>query len=98
MEKIDIRLVNEKEYDDIENIVREAFWGVYRPGCVEHYIVHRARENEWLVKVRLEDPKKGFLSDNVQGLWIMKAEDAPAGPQWLEDFHTAYVKYLETLK
>lgn len=55
-------------------------------------------KNEWLLKVRLEDPKKGFVMDNVKSLWIMKAEDAPAGPQWLEDYHAAYLNYLEKLK
>ena len=55
-------------------------------------------ENEWLVKVRLGDPKKGFVMDNVKWLWIMKAEDAPSGPQWLEDYHAAYLNYLEKLE
>ena len=25
----------------VENLVREAFWNVYRPGCLEHYVLHR---------------------------------------------------------
>ena len=24
----------------VENIVRETFWNVYRPGCSEHYVIH----------------------------------------------------------
>ncbi|MBQ7603001.1 MAG: N-acetyltransferase [Clostridia bacterium] len=49
MENIEIRLVKQNEYNEVENVVRQAFVGVYRPNCVEHYIVHRARENGWLV-------------------------------------------------
>ena len=32
----------ETESDDraVENLTREAFWNVYRPGCMEHYVLH----------------------------------------------------------
>ena len=30
----------------VENLVRDAFWNVYRPGAFEHYIVHNLREDE----------------------------------------------------
>ncbi len=50
MENVTIRLVNENEYTDIEKVVRQSFWGLYRPGCVEHFIVHQAREKNWLIK------------------------------------------------
>ena len=40
-----IRLENEKDYLKVENLVRDAFWNVYRPGAYEHYIVHRLRED-----------------------------------------------------
>ena len=36
MEKnIVIRLEREQEYRDVENLVRESFWNVYRPGCLD---------------------------------------------------------------
>ena len=50
MKKIEIKLVNQNEFKETENVVRESFWGVFRPGCVEHFILHRARENNLLVK------------------------------------------------
>lgn len=28
----------------VEALTREAFWNVYRPGCVEHYLLHRLRQ------------------------------------------------------
>ncbi len=50
MENIEIRLVRENEYKEVENVVRNSFWNVFRPGCVEHFILHKARENNWLVR------------------------------------------------
>lgn len=32
-----------------ENLVRESFWDVYRPGCVEHYVLRRLRDDEAFV-------------------------------------------------
>ena len=29
-----IRLERKEEYYETENLVREAFWNVYRPGCL----------------------------------------------------------------
>lgn len=38
-ENIIIRLERENEYHEVENLVRESFWNVYRPGCLEHYVL-----------------------------------------------------------
>lgn len=38
-----IRLERKEEYRAVENLVRESFWNVYRPGCAEHYILHKLR-------------------------------------------------------
>lgn len=37
----------EKKADErvVETIVREAFWNVYQPGCMEHYILHVLRHD-----------------------------------------------------
>jgi len=40
-----IRLEEPKDYRNVENLTREAFWNVYAPGCVEHYVVHKYRTN-----------------------------------------------------
>lgn len=32
-----IRNERKSEYTQVENLVREAFWNIYRPGCMEHY-------------------------------------------------------------
>ena len=38
------------EYRDVENLVRESFWNVYRPGCSEHYVIHVLRDDPAFVK------------------------------------------------
>lgn len=38
-----IRLEKADEHREVETLVREAFWNVYRPGCMEHYVLHRLR-------------------------------------------------------
>ena len=44
----DIRLRNERESDwkTVEDITRRAFYNIYMPGCVEHYLVHVMRGHE----------------------------------------------------
>ena len=39
-----LRPESEKDRDRSEFVTREAFWNVYRPGCSEHYILHRFRD------------------------------------------------------
>ena len=40
MEKsnIEIRLEKKEEHQKVENLVRESFWDVYRPGCLEQIV------------------------------------------------------------
>ena len=38
-----IRLERKEEYREVENLVRESFWNVYRPGCLEHYVLNQLR-------------------------------------------------------
>jgi len=40
-----IRLEKKEDYREIESLVRESFWNVYRPGCSEHYVIHVLRED-----------------------------------------------------
>lgn len=41
-----IRLETKEDYRETENVVREAFWNVYRPGCLEHYVLHCLRNDK----------------------------------------------------
>ena len=40
----------EKDYFEVESMVRNSFWNVYRPGALEHYIVHNLRGDESFLK------------------------------------------------
>lgn len=40
-----IRLEKKEERHEVENLVRESFWNVYRPGCLEHFVLHELRND-----------------------------------------------------
>ena len=40
-----IRLETPADHAETEYLVRESFWNVYRPGCLEHYVLHCLRED-----------------------------------------------------
>ncbi|MBQ0156632.1 MAG: N-acetyltransferase [Bacteroidales bacterium] len=42
---MNIRLERPEDYQEVENLTREAFWNIYRPGCVEHYVLNQYRSN-----------------------------------------------------
>lgn len=44
--KITIRPEEKKDYREVENLTREAFWNVYCPGCLEHYVLHCFRDDK----------------------------------------------------
>lgn len=46
MKDYTIRHERPSEHHEVENLVREAFWNVYRPGCLEHYVLHCLRHDE----------------------------------------------------
>lgn len=45
-----VRLERTEDYREVENLVRESFWNVYRPGCSEHYVIHVLRDDPAFVK------------------------------------------------
>lgn len=45
-----IRRETESDYRTVENLTREAFWNVYRPGCTEHYVLNQFRDRPEFVK------------------------------------------------
>ena len=44
------RLEKEEDYRTVENLIRESFWNIYRPGCSEHYVIHVLRSDPAFVK------------------------------------------------
>ena len=72
-----IRLERKEDYREVENLVRESFWNVYRPGCLEHYVLKHLRNSSDFVKeldfVMLKDGK--IIGQNVFVRAVIKADD-----------------------
>lgn len=45
-----IRKETPEDYREVENLVRESFWNVYRPGCLEHFVIHELRNDPAFVQ------------------------------------------------
>ena len=72
-----IRHEEEKEYREVENLVREAFWNVYRPGCLEHYVLHQLRSDPAFVpELDFVMEKDGqLIGQNMFMRAVIKADD-----------------------
>ena len=77
-----IRLEKEEDYKAVENLVRESFWNVYRPGCSEHYVIHVLRDDPAFVKeldfVMELDEK--LIGQNMFMKTIIEADDGRTIP------------------
>lgn len=57
-----IRLEQKSDYRNTENLVRKAFWNVYRPGCLEHFVLHQMRnDNDFVPELDFVMEKDGEL-------------------------------------
>ena len=45
MEDLVIREEQERDYVQVEQLIREAFYNLYTPGCTEHYLAHVLRSH-----------------------------------------------------
>ena len=72
-----IRREEEKEYREVENLVREAFWNVYRPGCLEHFVLHQLRSDPAFVpELDFVMEKDGqLIGQNMFMRAVIKADD-----------------------
>ena len=72
-----IRLEKKEEYRAVENLVRESFWNVYRPGCSEHYVIHVLRDDPAFIKeldfVMEQDGR--IIGQNMFMRTIIEADD-----------------------
>ncbi len=48
--KVIIRNERTEDFRKVEELVRESFWNVYRPGCSEHFLIHVLRNDAAFVK------------------------------------------------
>ena len=71
MGKLILRPEFPAQYREMEEIVRDAFWDKYMPGCCEHLVVHNLRTSEEIVpELCLAAEENGEL---VGGIWYAKA-------------------------
>ena len=73
-----IRLETKKDYREVENLVRESFWNVYRPGCSEHYVIHVLRDDLAFVKELdfVMEQKGRLIGQNMFMKTIIEADDS----------------------
>ena len=88
MQKYDytIRLEKEEDFRTVENLVRESFWNVYRPGCSEHYVIHVLRDDPAFVKeldfvmfLSMQQNEK-LIGQNMFMKTIIEADDGRTVP------------------
>lgn len=77
-----IRFENENEYSEVENLIREAFWNVYRPGCSEHYVIHTLRNDKDFIKELdfVMEQNGKLIGQNMFMKAIIKADDGSIVP------------------
>ncbi|MBR2996418.1 MAG: N-acetyltransferase [Lachnospiraceae bacterium] len=77
-----IRLEKEEDYREVENLVRESFWNVYRPGCSEHLLIHVLRDDPAFVKeLDFVMEKDGeLIGQNIFVKTIINADDGRVIP------------------
>ena len=81
---MEIRLEQPQDYREVENLTREAFWNVYRPGCTEHYVLNRFRDNpDFIPELDLVMEEEGRIIGHVM---FSKAQivkkDGTTLPSW----------------
>ena len=72
-----IRPEKQEDYREVENLIRESFWNIYRPGCSEHYVIHVLRNDPAFVQeldfVMEQDGK--IIGQNMFMKTIINADD-----------------------
>ena len=77
-----IRLEKKEEHRAVENLVRESFWNVYRPGCSEHYVIHVLRDDPAFVKELdfVMEKDGALIGQNMFMRTIINADDGRVIP------------------
>ena len=73
-----IRRETPADYAAVEHLVRESFWNVYRPGCLEHYVLHCLRnDKDFVPELSFVMEKQGRLIG--QNIFVRAWIDADDG-------------------
>ena len=79
MNKNDYIIRNERkeEQREVEFLVRESFWNVYRPGCLEHYVLNQLRDDaDFIPELNFVMEKDGrIIGQNMFMKAKIKADD-----------------------
>ena len=77
-----IRPERPEERRAVEELVREAFWNVYRPGCSEHYVLHVLRDDPAFVgELDFVMERDGrLIGQNVFMRTVIEADDGRTIP------------------
>jgi predicted N-acetyltransferase YhbS len=64
--KLNIRQEEPKDFFEVENLTREAFWNLYKPGCNEHFIVRNLRNHsDYLAELSFVLESDGVISGSI---------------------------------
>lgn len=79
---ITIRLEKPEDYRETENLVRESFWNVYRPGCLEHYVLHVLRDDPAFVSELdfVMEQNGRMIGQNMFMKTVIEADDGSVVP------------------
>ena len=77
-----IRNEKTEEHKEVENLIRESFWNVYRPGCSEHYVMHVLRNDPAFIReldfVMEQDGR--LIGQNMFMKTVIEADDGRTVP------------------
>ena len=79
---ITFRLEPPDDHRAVENLIRESFWNVYRPGCSEHYVMHTLRNDpDFLPALDFVMEQGGkLIGQNMFMRAVIEADDGTAVP------------------
>lgn len=82
MDDIIIRLEKKEDHREVENLIRESFWNVYRPGCSEHYVIRVLRDDPAFVKELdfVMEKDDALIGQNVFVRTVIEADDGRTIP------------------
>ena len=77
-----IRLEQTADHRAVEELVRESFWNVYRPGCSEHYVIHVLRDDPAFVKALdfVMEQNGRLIGQNMFMKTVIEADDGGRVP------------------
>ena len=72
-----IRLEKKEDYREVESLVRESCWNVYRPGCYEHYVLNQLRnDKDFVPELDFVMEKDGkIIGQNIFVNAVIKSDD-----------------------